>query len=364
MHSPTLRSVPFWIAVTLDVILAIALISVFFGKRTSTDGPAPQPTPVARATPAPVEPKPEVVQSVTRASVQLWFRIVDETGAQPIALAHVVLDNGNLAPELGDDSDAVTWPDGRAIITHTFFAWAERRGDQTSQHQFVLQGPWIHVTAEGYEPRKVPLSEVLRDDQVVMGPSHESTVTLRRRRADELDLADIAADYRSPLGFVSELLEVTRLGRYHYKWQSDARRDAPHDEDRYESQGRCSMVNGVLRLIPEGPFSSDLRGLMKNDFVPVRWGDHRFVIAEKDRAGFVNPLAPPLLAEGEPPRSHVNVNAINGRRQLAHTAVRETIQERDKRSRAAPFRTGNAAVRLPFYSGSAFGDPISPKAMD
>ena len=72
-----------------------------------------------------------------------------------------MIDNGNLAPDLGDNSDAVTWPDGRAIITHKFFVWEERRGNQTLRREMIFQGPWILVSAEGYEPRKMPLSDLL-----------------------------------------------------------------------------------------------------------------------------------------------------------------------------------------------------------
>ncbi len=303
LRSPKLRSVPFWIAVSLDVILAIALISVFFGKRTSTGDPAPQPLSTAKATPAPVEPKHEVVQSVARAAAQLWFRIVDETGAKPIALAHVVIDNGNLAPELGDDSDAVTWPDGRAIISHRFFVWEERRGDETVRRELLKQGPWIHVSAEGYEPRKLPLSEILKDGRTGRGPSHEAIFTLRRRRADDLDLAPLATDYTFGDGFTYEHLEISRLGRYHYQSHIDVFRDEPHEKDRHESRGRCSIVNGVLRLVHEGPFASSLRHFMKNDFVPVRWGNRCYLIPEKDRLVFcsaVNQRAMPRYMRSGP----------------------------------------------------------------
>ena len=103
---------------------------------------------------------------------------MDAGEAKPIGLARVALVNGNLAPELGDDSDAVTWPDGRAVLSHKFFIWEERQGDQISQRQFV-QGPWIHVSADGYEPLKKPLSELLGKVAAVLGPSEETVVNLR-----------------------------------------------------------------------------------------------------------------------------------------------------------------------------------------
>ncbi len=35
-----------------------------------------------------------------------------------------------------------------------------------------------------------------------------------------------------------------------------------------------------------GPFSSELREMMGNNFVPVRWGDRRYLIPEKERLLF------------------------------------------------------------------------------
>jgi hypothetical protein len=213
-----------------------------------------------------------------------------------------VIDNLNLAPELGDDSEAVTWPDGQAIITHRFFVWEERQDDEASRRELVMQGPWIHVSAQGYEPRKMPLSELLSDERTGRDPSHEAIVALRRKRANELDLAALEADYIYGNGFVYEHLEIGRLGRYHYKWRGDVIRDEPHFEDRFERLGRCSIADGVLRLVPEGPFASDMR-LMKNDFVPVRWGNRRYLIPEKDRLVFcsaVNQGAMPRFMRSGP----------------------------------------------------------------
>jgi hypothetical protein len=284
MQVPNPRSAAFWIAVPRDVVLAVAMASVLFNQGKLTDGSEPQAKPSAKVTPAKVES--EVRRSVTRQPHTVWFRVVDADGDKPISLALVVIDNGNLGTELGADSDAVTWPDGRAIITHRFFVLEERRGDQTIRRQMIFQGPWIHVSAEGYEPRKIPLSELLRHEGATFGPFHEATVTLRRRRAGHPDLADLEADYIYGNGFVYEHLEVSRLGVYHYNWRNDVRTDEPHDEDRFESRGRCSIVNGVLRLVPEGPFSSQLRDMMGNEFVPIRWGDRRYLIPEKGRLVF------------------------------------------------------------------------------
>jgi hypothetical protein len=228
---------------------------------------------------------------------------VDGVGAKPIGLARVVIDNGNLATELGDDSDAMTWPDGRAIITHWFFVWEEQRSDQASRRQMIFQGPWLHVSAQGYEPRKMPLIELLGQEGELNGPSQEAVVTLRPKRGDGPDVAELAGDYIYGNGFVYEQLQVIKAGRYHYKWRNDVRTDEPHDEDRFESRGRCSVVDGVLRLVPEGPFSSELRDMMGNNFVPVRWGDRRYLIPEKERLLFcsaVNQGASPRYMRSGP----------------------------------------------------------------
>jgi hypothetical protein len=213
------------------------------------------------------------------------FRVVDADTEKPVSLARIVIDNGNLAPELGEDSDAVTWPDGRAILVHRFFFWEERRGDQKSE-RFIHQGPWIHVTAEGYAARKMPLVDLLEQKGVVSGPLKEAVVALHRRQAGSPGLADLAGEFTFGNGFVFQRLEVSLPDRYYFRWKNDVITDEPHHDDRFESRGRCSVVDGVLRLVPEGPCSSEVRELMGNDFVPVRWGGRRYLIPEKERVDF------------------------------------------------------------------------------
>ena len=99
-------------------------------------------------------------------------------------------------------------------------------------------------------------------------------------------MADLAGEYIYGTGFVYEHLDVSRNGQYHYKWNNDFITDAPHDLDQFESRGRCSIVDGALQLVPEGPFSSRLREMMGNNFVPVRWGGRRYLVPEKERLVF------------------------------------------------------------------------------
>jgi hypothetical protein len=278
------RSTAFGVAAFSALTFAVALAWLFFNQGKLADARGQEAKSSAKAAPAKVEP--EARHSVARQPRTIRFRVVDAAGAAPIGLARVVIDNGNLAPDLGDYSDAVTWPDGRAIITHRFFVWDERRGDQTVRREMIFQGPGILVSADGYEPRKMPLSELLEKDKVDFDRRGETILTLRRERPAVLDLADLAADYIYGNGFVYEHLEVTRGGRYHFQWRNDVRTDLPHDDDRFESRGRCSIVDGVLHLLPEGPFSSELRDMMGNNFVPIRWGARRYLIPEKERLVF------------------------------------------------------------------------------
>jgi hypothetical protein len=203
----------------------------------------------------------------------------------PIGLARITIDNLNLAPELGDDSDAVAWSDGRAILRHRFFVWEEGSGDQRSENA-TFQGPWIAVSAEGYEPLEMPLSELLEREGGGTGPFREVSIRLRRGRPTRTDVAELAGDYYYGDGFVNQHLEVRPDGRYHFQWRNDIRTNEPHDADQTESRGRCSVVDGALRLVPEGPFSSDLRSLMRNDFIPIPWGGRRYLIPSKERLVF------------------------------------------------------------------------------
>jgi hypothetical protein len=276
------------------VVAFIAMSTASVGQEKRADDSGLPVAPSAKAEPA--KPEPGAKQKVTRRWDVIRFRVVEEETKNPVSLARVVIDSGSLALELGEDSDAVTWPDGRAIIGHWFFFWEERRSDQKSE-RLILQGPWVHVTGDGYEPRKMPLSELLEQKDVVSGPFNEAVVALRRSQPAGLSLADLAGDYTFGDGFVHKRLEIRLPGRYHFKWGNDVITNLSHDDDQYESRGRCSVVDGVLRLVPEGPFSSDLRELMRNDFVPVRWGDRRYLIPEKERLVFCS-----IVNQGDVPK--------------------------------------------------------------
>jgi hypothetical protein len=114
---------------------------------------------------------------------------------------------------------------------------------------------------------------------------------LRRKPNDGPLLAGLAGAYIYGNGSVYEHITVTENGRYRYQWQSHVILSEPHAEDRFESQGRCAIVDGVLRLVPEGPFSSELRRMMGNDFVAVRWGGRRYLIPEKERLVFCSSVS-------------------------------------------------------------------------
>jgi hypothetical protein len=280
-------------ALCITAFSSVGILIVLAGRSSSQEKPVKDSTPPVAPAPnaEPKKTEPALVHRVTRHSARIYLRIVDAADAKPIGLASIVIDNGNLASELGGDSDAVTWKDGRAILTHGFFVW-EAQPDDEKTHRPVFQGPWIQVTAEGYEYRKAPLSDFLDGkDHAGLNPRNELVITLRRKRAAGPELADLSADYIYGNGFVYEHLEISPAGRYHYAWHNDVvNLDNPHDQDRYESRGRCSIVNGVVHLDPEGPFSSDLREMMGNDYVPIRWGDRRYLISEKERVVFCSAI--------------------------------------------------------------------------
>ncbi len=282
MRIPTPGIAAFWVAVSLDVVLLLALAAVGINPRTTRESRQPAAA-VARVADPKAEPR--VTARVIPRLHEVWLRVVDAEGAKPIGRARVVIDNGNLGSDLGEDSDAVTWPDGLAIVRHRFFAWEEREGRLWSS-RMVFQGPWVDVSAEGYQTRKVPLADLIVPDAPPPGPSHELVIALRRGRTPSLALAELAGDFIFGNGHIYEHLEIDPAGHYHYQWGGDMRTDEPHDQDRYESRGQCSIVDGVLRLVPDGPFSSDLRKSMGNDFVPVHWGTRRYLVPEKERLTF------------------------------------------------------------------------------
>ncbi len=162
MRLPRLRAATLWISVLLNIGLVVALAWVTLDRGRGAGDRGSRPLLAAKVETAKAEPK--VIYELKRQRFELRFRIIRAADKKPISLARVVIDNLNLAPELGDDSDAVTWPDGRAIFDHRFFVWEEQRGDQRSGRP-TFQGPWIHVSADGFAPRKMPLSDLLEAER-------------------------------------------------------------------------------------------------------------------------------------------------------------------------------------------------------
>ena len=204
MRFPQRRFAVLGVAVLLDVILLVALTTVLLYQRRQTTDRHPQSVVPAKVEPTKVEP--EESRRLARYSFTLRFRVVDAVDRKPIGLARIVIDNVNLAPELGDDSDAVTWPDGRAIITHRFLVWEERRENRWFPKP-IFQGPWIHVFADGHPTRKMPLSDVLGPSESDSGLPNETIITLQPGRAGGSDLAGLAGNYIFGDGFVYEQLQ-------------------------------------------------------------------------------------------------------------------------------------------------------------
>jgi hypothetical protein len=294
MRFPKPVPAAFVISALLNVVFLAALMILLFNQRKRTEERPPELALPAKAGPAKVEP--QMSGRVIRASGTLSLRIVDADREKPIGLARIVIDNGNLAPELGDDSNVVTWPDGWAKIRHSVLVWEVGHADQKTRATFS-QGPWIHVSADGYEPRKQPLSALLEQEVAPRGHFREIVVRLRRGRAGGPGLAELAGDYIYGNGFVNQHLEVGRDGRYQFEWHNDVVTDEPHHGDEYEGRGWCSIVDGVLRLVPEGPTSTEQLEVMGNDFVPVRWAGRVYLIPEKERLVFCS-----VVNQGDVPR--------------------------------------------------------------
>jgi hypothetical protein len=97
------------------IAAAVVVMSAKSFDQEQRTGDSRLPTrPSTKGEHAKVEPSKH--QEVTRRPDVIRFRVVDADTGKPVSLARIVIDNGNLAPDLGEDSDAVTWPDGRAIL--------------------------------------------------------------------------------------------------------------------------------------------------------------------------------------------------------------------------------------------------------
>jgi hypothetical protein len=217
---------------------------------------------------------------VAHSAIELRFRVVDAADRRRIGRARILVDNIHLAQELGEASEVETAADGRASITHRFLALVERRGVVTSGH-VSFQGPWIQVSAEGYETLGLPLSDIVgpRRRLFFFTTPPESVIKLRRGRIEGIDLADLAGDYSYGTGYINHRLGLTRAGRYHYRYGTHTGFDA-------ESEGRYAVADGVIRLIPERSSSPDTLEPTWRTLVPIRWGDRLYLIPERHRVAF------------------------------------------------------------------------------
>jgi hypothetical protein len=151
---------------------------------------------------------------VTHQAVRLGFRVVSALDKKPLGQARIVIDNLNLALELGKDSEAVTAPDGRASFTHRL-------------------------------PKRVP----------------------------DPELAEFEGVYMYNDGYIYRKLGIEKTGMYHFQYST-------HTGYQLESAGECSLLDGVLRLSPEGSTSLALSELMGFKLVPIPWGDRLYLVSE------------------------------------------------------------------------------------
>jgi hypothetical protein len=232
------------------------------------------------------EPAPPVICYLGRADTELKFRVEDAFSHQPIGLARIVIENLHLASELGSDSEAVTWSDGCARFTHRFLGLYRRRGKEVSSKRF-LQGPWIYVSAEGYGTRKMPLTTVLKEEDLRIDAGWKSAVvvTLEPLRSREVPPGVWTGIYRRGAWYSNAVIRISNRNRFHFESHGDViHAGDPHQYPAFDGEWR--LVEGLLHLIPAGPRSSDFGFLLGNDFVLVPWGGLRFLVAEKDRLAF------------------------------------------------------------------------------
>src|SRR5262245_2874830 len=109
MRVLNLRSTVFAFAIPPHAALSVALAYVGIAQGDRKVNSEPQSAPSAK--PALAKPEPEVRRSVVREVRAIWLRVLDAAGDKPIPLARLVITNGNLAHDLGDDSSATAWPD-------------------------------------------------------------------------------------------------------------------------------------------------------------------------------------------------------------------------------------------------------------
>jgi hypothetical protein len=227
-------------------------------------------------------PKPISMHWLGRSKETIRFRVQEAGSDTPIGFAHIRIDNLNLAPELGESSEAVAWPDGIAEISHRFFVFEEQVGDAKTARR-SHEGPWVTVSAAGFQTRTLPLAGAIRDAVVGLSrfPAREAVITLRAATTNSIELTTLFGDFEIATGFVGLRLNVSAPGRYQYReWDDVIRPDDPHDEP--EFSGACTVVDGALRLVPSGPFSS-ANPFLKGNLVPIPWGDRCFLVPENRR---------------------------------------------------------------------------------
>lgn len=220
-------------------------------------------------------------RSLTFHLIPLRFRVVDAATREPVALARIVIENLNLAFELGPDSEGSTAADGRARLQHRFLALEKRREILASGH-VIFQGPWIEVTAAGYAPRSMPLCDLVGDRRrLIFATPPEATVSLQREQPQAGGLAQLEGDYIFGDGFVYRELQVRSSGNYHFEYGDDTDRHL-------QSSGVCMVLHGRLWLTPDRPASAELGFWLGNNLLPVRWADRTYLVPEKQRMDFCN----------------------------------------------------------------------------
>jgi hypothetical protein len=235
---------------------------------------------------------------VTYPEMLLRIRVLDAETHKPIAGARVVIDNLNINEDLGKDSEALTSNSGRVGLRHRFFTLIERQGVPRWTRVY-FQGPWLEVSAEGYQASSSPLSDVIGEHagRFSTNPA-EAVVTLRRGRTPGPELSDLIGEYDFRVDGLSNHMQISNNSKYELELWTHSNFQS------LKSAGELRLVDGRVRLFHSGSVSADLRRNMQNDLVPIPWADRVYLVAAKDRIKFcgrVNQDVLPWFMRSGPP---------------------------------------------------------------
>jgi hypothetical protein len=244
-----------------------------------------------------------VDRTVRYQDILVTIRVVDAESRKPVARVRVTIDNLKMNEDLGENSSGETSPTGQVELTHRFFTIAEKQAALETLHVY-FQGPWLEVSAPGYQAKSLPLSDVIGQRSEIGGPARpEAVLELKPGRTPSPKLSELVGwyEYANP-GFWRETIQLNIDSTYE---SSMFYHEEPGDR---KSAGTFEVVDGRIHLRATNRESAKSRRDLKNDLVPVSWGDRLYLVAASERLKFCNeinrgdapsfvPSRPPSVAE-------------------------------------------------------------------